>query len=132
MKTIRDLSAPPHVVGRVDAIIVRGASCEPARRVAATAALARVGLAGDLLGQRGEAELSTRQVTLIQSEHLSVIARLSLVANVDPVGLRRNLVVSGINLLPLKNARLRVGDALQDKLTHTGDGIPPVTAREGR
>jgi MOSC domain-containing protein YiiM len=112
MKTIHDLNAPPHVVGRVEAIIVRGASREPARRVAATAALAGIGLADDRLGQRGEAELSTRQVTLIQSEHLSVIAQLSRVANVDPLGLRRNLVVSGINLLALKNARLHIGDAL--------------------
>jgi len=112
MKTIRDLNAPPHVAGRVEAIIVRGASREPARRVAATMALAGIGLADDRLGQRGEAELSTRQVTLIQAEHLDVIARLARVDAVDPVGLRRNLVVSGINLLALKNARLQVGDAV--------------------
>jgi len=31
---------------------------------------------------------------------------------VDPVGLRRNLVVSGINLIALKNARLQVGEAV--------------------
>jgi MOSC domain-containing protein YiiM len=43
---------------------------------------------------------------------LDVIARLAHVAQVDPVGLRRNLVVSGINLLALKNARLEVGAAL--------------------
>ena len=41
-----------------------------------------------------------------------MIARLARVDRVDPVGLRRNLVVSGINLLALKNARLQVGDAL--------------------
>lgn len=75
-------------------------------------ALAGIGLAEDRLGQRGEAELSTRQVTLIQAEHLDVIASLARVDQVDPVGLRRNLVVSGINLLALKNARLQVGDAL--------------------
>lgn len=63
-------------------------------------------------GQRGEAELSTRQVTLIQAEHLGVIATLARVDRVDPVGLRRNLVISGINPLALKNAKLQVGDAL--------------------
>jgi len=112
VKTIRDLNTPPHIDGRVESIIVRGASREPARGIASTVALAGIGLAEDRLGQRGEAELSTRQVTLFQAEHLAVIARLARVDKVDPVGLRRNLVVSGINLLALKNARLRVGEAL--------------------
>jgi len=112
MLTIHDLNTPPHIEGRLEAIIVRGASRAPARRIEATLALAGVGLADDRLSQRGEAELSTRQVTLIQHEHLAVIAQLARVAQVDPVGLRRNLVVSGINLLALKNARLQVGGAL--------------------
>lgn len=112
MKTLHDLHKPPHIAGRVDVIIVRGSPREVARRVADTVALAGIGLADDRLGQRGEAELSTRQVTLIQAEHLPVISGLARVGSVDPVGLRRNLVVSGINLLALKNARLRVGDAV--------------------
>jgi MOSC domain-containing protein YiiM len=111
VKTIRDLNAPPHVAGRVDTIVVRGSPRDPARLVERTQALAGIGLADDRLGQRGEAELSTRQVTLIQAEHLGVIAALARMAQVDPVGLRRNLVVSGINLLALKNARLKIGDS---------------------
>lgn len=112
MKTIRDLNAPPQVTGRVEAIVVRGSPRDPARRVVATQAQAGIGLADDRLGRRGEAELSTRQVTLIQHEHLAVIGQLARVSAVDPVGLRRNLVISGINLLALKNRRLRVGEAL--------------------
>ena len=112
VKTIHDLHTPPQAVGRVEAIIVRGSSREPARTVEATEALAGIGLVDDRLGQRGEPELTTRQVTLIQHEHLPVIAQLARVDGVDPVGLRRNLVVSGINLLALKNQRLRVGGAL--------------------
>lgn len=112
MKTIRDLHKPPHIDGRVEAIIVRGSPRDVARSVSETVAVAGIGLADDRLGQRGEAELSTRQVTLIQAEHLPVIARLARVGSVDPVGLRRNLVISGINLLALKNARLRVGGAV--------------------
>ena len=112
MKTLRDHNAPPHIAGRVEAIIVRGSPREPARRVAATLAVAGIGLADDRLGQRGEAELSTRQVTLIQHEHLPVMAQLARVSAVDAVALRRNLVVSGINLLALKNARLQVGEAV--------------------
>jgi MOSC domain-containing protein YiiM len=109
VKTIRDLHRPPHVVGRVEAIVVRAGSREPARFLEATEALAGIGLADDRLGRRGESELSTRQVTLIQHEHLPVIAALARMQAVDAAALRRNLVVSGINLLALKNARLQVG-----------------------
>lgn len=115
MKTIRDLNTPPHIAGRVEAIVVRGAPRDPARTLSATQALAGIGLADDRLGKKGESELSTRQVTLVQAEHLPVIAQLaqlSGVAAVDPVRLRRNLVVSGINLLALRNARVQVGEAV--------------------
>ena len=112
MKTIRDLNRPPQIEGRVESIIVRGSPRERARTVAGTVALAGIGLADDRLGQRGESELSTRQVTLIQAEHLPVIAGLARVEFIDPIGLRRNLVISGINLLALKNAKLKVGAAL--------------------
>jgi len=118
MKTIRDLNAPPHISGRVEAIVVRGAPRDPARRIDATVALAGIGLADDRLGKKGESELSTRQVTLIQAEHLPVIAQLAHLARsaegatVDPVRLRRNIVVSGINLLALRNASIHVGDAV--------------------
>lgn len=112
MRTIRDLNKPPQIEGRVDAIVVRGSPRAAARTVPGTVALAGIGLADDRLGLRGESELSTRQVTLIQAEHLAVIALLARVDRVDPVALRRNLVVSGINLLALRNARLQVGGAL--------------------
>jgi MOSC domain-containing protein YiiM len=112
MKTIRDLNKPPQIEGRVEVIVVRGSPREVARTVERTVALSGIGLQDDRLGRRGESELSTRQVTLIQAEHLPVIAALAHVERVDPIGLRRNLVVSGINLLALKNARLQVGDAL--------------------
>ena len=112
MKPLAALRAPPAAIGRVEAIIVRGDPRLSARSIERTFARAGIGLADDRLGQRGETELSTRQVTLIQHEHLAVIAQLARVPPVDPVGLRRNLVVSGINLLALKNLRLRVGGAL--------------------
>lgn len=113
MKTLRDLmTPPPHIQGRVELIVVRGAPRERARTVERTLALAGMGLADDRLGRRGEAELSTRQVTLIQQEHLPLIAAFARSGPLDPVDLRRNIVVSGINLLSLKKARLRVGGAV--------------------
>ena len=113
MKSLRDLMTPPdHIQGRVDAIVVRGQPRDRARNVEQTMALAGIGLADDRLGHRGEAELSTRQVTLIQQEHLPLIAAFARSGPLDPVDLRRNLVVSGINLLSLKKVRLQVGEAV--------------------
>lgn len=51
-----------------------------------------------------------RQVTLIQTEHLSVIAALcGIERQCDPSLLRRNLVISGINLLALKDKPFLIG-----------------------
>lgn len=112
MERLRDLDKPPRIEGRVGSLIVRGLPREVARTITGTMAIAGIGLADDRLGRRGEPALSTRQVTLIQATHRDVIARLARVERVDPVGLRRNLVDSGINLPALRNARLQVGAAL--------------------
>ena len=51
-----------------------------------------------------------RQVTLIQAEHLGVIAKLTGHETVTPASLRRNLVIEGINLIALKTLKFRIGD----------------------
>jgi len=59
-----------------------------------------------------------RQVTLIQHEHLaSVAGYLGFDAPVDPGRLRRNLVVSGLNLLALKNRQVRIGEEVVLEIT---------------
>lgn len=67
------------------------------------------GLEGDRFRGRPD---SKRQVTLIQAEHLPVIGSLLHQPTPAPELLRRNLVVSGLNLLALKGRRFRVGETL--------------------
>ena len=65
------------------------------------------GLAGDHYSGKGK-----RSVTLIQYEHLQVIASLLDKGKIDPALLRRNIVVSGINLIALRNSHFKVGGAI--------------------
>lgn len=81
------------------------------------------GLSGDFFTGPPRAP---RQVTLIQAEHIDAVARIMQVDAVDPGLLRRNLVVSGINLQSLKKCRFRIGDA---ELFATGN-CPPCSKME--
>jgi MOSC domain-containing protein YiiM len=51
-------------------------------------------------------------VTLIQLEHLRVLGELLSTGLVDPARLRRNLAVSGINLISLKGRQFEIGEAV--------------------
>lgn len=70
-----------------------------------------------LVGDRYSGKSGKRHVTLIQWEHLSVIASLLGRELVSPEQLRRNIAVEGINLLALKNKQFRIGNVL---LEYTG------------
>ena len=65
-----------------------------------------------LVGDRYAGGSGKRGITLIQAEHLPVIAALSGHTSVPPAMLRRNLVVSGIPLVALKGRRFRVGEVV--------------------
>lgn len=59
-----------------------------------------------------------RQITLIQHEHLASVAGfLGLPEPLNPARLRRNLVVSGLNLLALKNRRIHLGPEVVLEIT---------------
>lgn len=104
--------------GKVEWLGVRPARREPMVVIDSVEAREGSGLTGDRF--RGGAS-SKRQVTLIQAEHLPVIAQLLGREQVDPALLRRNIVVSGINLLALNGAQFVIGGAL---LEGTGPAHP--------
>jgi len=62
-----------------------------------------------LIGDRYSGRSGARQITLVQAEHLPVIAGCTGRDTVAPELLRRNLLVSGINLLALKDKSFHVG-----------------------
>lgn len=104
---IRRLLATLPQVGRLEWIGVRPARRAPVVALPAVEVLTDGRLVGDHANVKPGGK---RQVTLLQHEHLTAVAGfLGLPNPVDPARLRRNLVVSGLNLLALKDRRIRIG-----------------------
>lgn len=102
--TIQTLTQHFYQPGRVEAIFLRPSRDVPCMAVASTTAIAGKGLEGDRTAKITSRNPmgSNRQVTLIQAEHLMVMSAL-LRREVQPALLRRNLVVSGLNLIAAKS-----------------------------
>ena len=115
MLTLAELTARHAAPGRLVWIGLRPAREVPMQAVEA-ADITLSGLAGDRRNRPG-----ARAVTLIQAEHLPVIATLAGRDTVGPEMLRRNLVIAGFNLLGLKGRAFRLGAAL---LRGTGPCAP--------
>ena len=100
MDDLRALTARFPRAGRIEAIYLRPGRDEAAVSVPSARALADRGLEGDRSAAKppGRPGGGKRQVTLIQAEHLPLI-RLWTGHDVAAADLRRNLVVSGVNLL---------------------------------
>lgn len=97
-------------VGRLEWIGLRPERLGQIRVVNEATVVAERGIEGD---RHFDAKPgSKRQVTLIQLEHLAGVASMLHRDTVPPEMLRRNLVVSGLNLLALKGKRFSVGEAL--------------------
>lgn len=93
------------MLGALMARFPREAPVEPREAVEAVAGKG-------LVGDRYRGGSGSRGVTLVQAEHLPVIAALAGLPDVDPAVLRRNVVVRGLPLLALKGRRFRIGDVL--------------------
>jgi len=109
---LQELIAEVPQTGRVRWIGVRPQSRSQMIELDAVEARLEAGLTGDHAcpGVR-----NARQVTLMQWEHLAVINSLMGRPEDKPVlpnDLRRNLVISGINLFSLKGRRFRIGQAI--------------------
>lgn len=104
-ETLASLTARFPFAGRLDWIGLR-----PERRAAMEVVGKAIVTEAGLEGDRSRA--GKRALTLIQAEHLPVIAALVGHARLPPDILRRNLVVSGINLVAMRNRRARLGTAV--------------------
>lgn len=96
--TLRNLTTQFVQNGTLEAIYLRPARGIPCVQASKAIALAGSGLQGDRISlvKSPNPSGSNRQVTLLQAEHIAVIAQF-LGKPIDAALLRRNLIVSGIN-----------------------------------
>ncbi len=96
--------------GKLEWIGLRPARKVPMEVVDTATAIPGFGLEGDRRCQGSEG--SARQVTVISVEYIDIITRLLKKDGIDPAVLRRNLVVSGINLTALRHQRFQIGECV--------------------
>lgn len=65
-----------------------------------------------LIGDHYKGESKKRQVTLIQAEHISMVGGVMGREDIHPGELRRNIVVSGINLLAFSERQFQIGEVV--------------------
>lgn len=142
---LRLLAAQWAQPGRLQAIVLRPGRNLPAQCVPEAEALAGLGLQGDRSAAKRRsgppgagAGAGKRQVTLLQAEHLPLIAAWAGLPQLQPVQLRRNLVVSGLNLLSARSpwaqqaVQLHLGDEVVLEITGPCDPCSKMEATLGR
>lgn len=107
MKPLRERLLEVPQIGTLTWIGARPEHGAEMRELLEAELIAGRGLQGDVAA-RGRVG-GNRQVTLVQAEHLPVLGAFTGGA-VEPRQLRRNLLVSGINLVALSKLEFRIGD----------------------
>ncbi|HED32585.1 MAG TPA: MOSC domain-containing protein [Gammaproteobacteria bacterium] len=105
--TIKNLIKNLPQQGRVEWLGIRTKKRSPLTALE-TVAVVKAGLRGDHYAGRS----GNRSVTLIQHEHVLALPSLMHREEVSCSDLRRNIVVSGINLLALKDREFQIGGAI--------------------
>jgi MOSC domain-containing protein YiiM len=116
MMEIKDLMNHFSQNGIVSWISVRPERKSPVVELHEVEAIEGKGLSGDRYKSSG-----SRQVTLIQAEHLDAASSLLGTQRIDPALVRRNIVVKGINLISLKGKQFQIGTAV---LEYSGECHP--------
>ena len=123
MDSIKNMKSRFPQAGKVEWICVRPERANPVQVCNDAIADTEVGLVGDHFSGKPGAE---RMVTLIQAEHIELMATLLGRDSIDPGLLRRNIVVTGLNLLALKGCQFQIGDAIFEGTT----SCPPCSRME--
>jgi len=95
--------------GKVEWIGIRLERRAPLASLDQVEAVEGYGLSGDHYASKNNGK---RQVTLIQAEHLEAVAKLLGKAQVRPEWVRRNVVVSGVNLYALRDRKFTLGNTV--------------------
>jgi len=95
-------------VGKVEWVSVRKERRGVVEPMQEVIAIEDEGLFGDHFSNAG----GKRQVTLIQAEHLAAVAYMLKKEAIEPELTRRNIVVSGINLLAFADQQFQIGEAV--------------------
>lgn len=108
MSNMKELLRSIPQIGKVEFISFRKERKTPPTSVDSIEVSIENGLAGDHYKGKNR----KRQVTLIQSEHLEVVASILGKQKIDPLLTRRNIVISGVNLLAFKDTQFQIGEVI--------------------
>ncbi|MCQ8127443.1 MOSC domain-containing protein [Methylomonas rivi] len=137
--TLRELTQQFASEGRIETIVLRPARGEPAVFVDEARAEPGRGLLGDRRANtaRSGRQSTKRELTLFQAEHLPVAANWCGLTKLEPTRLRRNLVVSGLNLIGMRSPfpdmmlEWAVGDEVIIEITGPCDPCSKMAAELG-